>query len=336
MQPKEFSRPNVPIAYVLLTLEQAEARGVSRDQLLRGLSLQPGALTQPDARVPLVQYGQIVSRALRMTGDAGLGYDFGLRTSVTTHGIFGLGLMSQPTLRHAVDFALKYFVPLRSPGFTARFFVEGAQGVVDVREAVQYGPLRQYAFEMLLTSLARGFRGLLGPSELEIWFECAEPDHYVRYADRLPRVRFSMGANQLRFSADRLDDPLETANEPTARSIETQCEREMTLLGRGEDMLARVRLLLAGPGTYPDLESISMQLHMSSRTLKRRLREHGFSFQQLLDEARRRDAIRLLEETTLSVEEIASRVGYTAHGNFIRAFRRWTGQTPAAFRGKAN
>jgi AraC-like DNA-binding protein len=332
LKPKEFSKPNVPINYVLLTIEQAEARGVSRDELLKGVPIRPGALSDPDARVPLLHYGQIVARALRATGDAGLGYDFGLRTGVTTHGVFGLGLMSQPTLRHAVQFAQKYLVPLRSPGFTARFFIESGYGVIDVREAVQYGPLRQYAFDMLLVSLASGFRRLLNSADIEIWFECAQPDYYARYADRLPPVRFSMGANQLRFAAASLDQRMETANESTARQIEAQCEREMKLLGLGGDILGRVRLLLAEGGKYPGLEALSSQLFMSSRTLKRRLREHGFSFQQLLDEARRRDSIRLLEETNLSVEEIASRVGYTAHGNFIRAFRRWTGKTPAAYR----
>lgn len=71
---------------------------------------------------------------------------------------------------------------------------------------------------------------------------------------------------------------------------------------------------------------------MSSRTLKPRLHEHGFTFRQLLDEIRCRDGIRLLQGTALSIEDIAYHLGYTAPGNFSRAFRSWMGTTPAAFR----
>ncbi len=73
---------------------------------------------------------------------------------------------------------------------------------------------------------------------------------------------------------------------------------------------------------------------MSSRTLKRRLKMHGTSFQRMLDDTRKRDAIRLLEDRTLSVEEIAHRIGYSAPANLLRAFRKWTGTTPASFRAR--
>lgn len=108
---------------------------------------------------------------------------------------------------------------------------------------------------------------------------------------------------------------------------------EPTLPVETEPVLARVRAaLVGGDDGYPDLETVATRLSMSTRTLKRRLNERGFGFRQLLDEVRRKDATRLLEDTNLSVEEVAFRLGYTAHSNFIRAFRSWTGTTPSAFR----
>ena len=105
------------------------------------------------------------------------------------------------------------------------------------------------------------------------------------------------------------------------------------MLDEREPILSRVRAALSeAQDGYPDLETVATRLCMSSRTLKRRLHDHGFTFRKLLDEVRRRDSIRLLENTTLSVEEVAFRVGYTAQGNFIRAFRSWIGTTPATFR----
>ena len=71
---------------------------------------------------------------------------------------------------------------------------------------------------------------------------------------------------------------------------------------------------------------------MSSRTLTRRLQQTGLGFQQLLDEARKRDAIKLLQNTSLTVEQIALRLGYTDPANFSRAFKKWTGEPPSQYR----
>ena len=66
------------------------------------------------------------------------------------------------------------------------------------------------------------------------------------------------------------------------------------------------------------LEQVAERLFMSSRTLKRRLQQTGLGFQQLLDEARKRDAIKLLQNTSLTIEQIALRLGYTDPANFTR------------------
>jgi AraC-like DNA-binding protein len=332
MKTDEALRP-VPVAYVLLTLEQATERGLSRDRLLHGIGVPPENLARPDAHVTLFQYGHLISRVLRLTGDGGLGYDFGLRANLTAHGIAGFGMMNHRTLREAVAFGVKYLFRLRSPGFTANCFIENGEAVIDVRESVQYGPLRRYAFDMLLVSMTHITRQFLDPSEVCIWFDCPEPDYYARYRHRLPPVRFDAGANQMRVPAAHLDRAIETANPVTAKLVVAQCDREMALLGDTEPVLARVRALLANSlGAYPCLDEVAARLAMSSRTLKRRLHQSGFSYRALLEEVRRRDGTRMLQDTTLSVEQIAFRLGYTAPGNFIRAFRAWTGTTPSVFR----
>ena len=71
---------------------------------------------------------------------------------------------------------------------------------------------------------------------------------------------------------------------------------------------------------------------MSSRTLKRRLQQVGLGYQQLLDEARKRDAIKLIQNTHLTIEQIAQHLGYTDAANFTRAFKKWTGDTPSRYR----
>ena len=338
MKSEILHRPCVPLAYILQTLEQAAERGVRREQVIEGLGISPGALEQSDARFSLLHYTQIMYRSMKLSGDFSFGYEFGLRLKLTAHGFVGLGLMSLPTLRDAVEFGIKN-IQLLTPCYSLRLFVEGKQAVIDMREAIPFGPLRKYGFDMLLVAFARAGQQLMAALKpvVEISFDYPEPEYYARYRERLPPVRFSAGANQLRFPAEFLDLPLNTANRVTAKLMGDQCEREMSMLGHTKDFLARVRatLVIRKRGGYPALETVSSRLFMSSRTLKRRLREHGVSFQKLLDETRLGDSRRLLENPTLSIEDIAARVGYSEPANFTRAFRKWTGSAPSSYRAQA-
>ncbi len=83
------------------------------------------------------------------------------------------------------------------------------------------------------------------------------------------------------------------------------------------------------------LEQIARSLHMSERTLRRRLDEHGTSYKSLLDELRRELAFHYVSRTQQSFEETAARLGFADVSAFYRAFKRWTSATPAAYRAQA-
>ncbi|MGH7899038.1 MAG: AraC family transcriptional regulator [Candidatus Binatia bacterium] len=335
MEARDLFKPSVPMAYGLLTIQLAAERGVARERLLGRLDIPPDLFENPEARLSMDQYSRLIDRSLRLTTDSALGYEFGLRSNVTAHGLIGLGLVSQTTVRQAIEFGIR-FVRLRTPIYAVRFFVDDGWGVIDVQEAIPFGRLRRYAFDMLLVTWARMAQVLAGEAtdiELELWFDYPEPDYFPRYRDRLPRARFAMGANQLRFPVAYLDLPLGTANPVTARLVTDSCNRELEMLSYGEDLLTRVRsVLIADGGEYPDLEAVAARLFVSARTLKRRLLKSGFTFRRLLDEARRRDSVRLLTDPTLTVQTISDQIGYSDPANFTRAFRKWTGMSPGTYR----
>jgi len=77
---------------------------------------------------------------------------------------------------------------------------------------------------------------------------------------------------------------------------------------------------------------VAAQLHVSSRTLKRRLAEHRTTFSAIVDGERKRRALTLLRSTALTHDQVAAQLGYSDVANFSRAFRRWTGKTPGALR----
>ncbi|MOA52784.1 HTH-type transcriptional regulator VirS [compost metagenome] len=99
-------------------------------------------------------------------------------------------------------------------------------------------------------------------------------------------------------------------------------------------MLDRARHELARqlPEQGADLELLAQTLQLSPRTLQRRLREAGLSFSQLLDETREQLVLHYLRDPALELAEIAFLVGFSEAGSLARAFRRWTGQSPGAYR----
>lgn len=337
MRPDERDRPFVPVVYGVLIQDVAKRHGVNGNVLLAAARVPPALLEDPNGRLSRLQAGALLYQAVALSREPALGYEIGLHSSLTSHGLMGYGMISSSTLRQAIELSVK-FLQLRLPMFRMRLFTDGEHAVIDISEALPLGAaMRQCLFDLFLVGMARVAPALTGyrMPEVELWFDSSEPSYYARYKERLPPTRFGMGVNQLRFRATGLDLRPDTANPVTAKMIEEQCRRELEQLGFAGDLPEQVRAMLRETqGGYPNLERVASRLHMSSRTLKRRLRERRTSFQQILEETRRAEGIRLLRGTALSVEQIAARLGYSDPSNFCRAFRKWTSASPADFRVK--
>ncbi|PPE74283.1 hypothetical protein C3942_09650 [Solimonas fluminis] len=338
MRANDLIIPTVPVSYVLMLLDIAADYGVRRETLLDGLNIAPELLQKPEGRISLLnEYARLCIRALKHTGEPALGYEFGLRATLTTHGILGYGLMSQPSFRHVLDFAQRFGSVLRMPAWHLRFFVQGDYTIMEGQEAVSHGSLRRFSCEQLLISVSSIARQILPvpDPQIELLFDYPEPEYHARYRDRLPKVRFSAGCTQMRVPASYLDIPLRTADQVSALLAERECARELSLLGHNRDLVNQVRAVLVNDGGgYPTLEQVAERLHTSTRTLNRQLEKRGSGFRELLAEARQRDSLTLLEDPRLTLTDIAQQLGYSSLANFARAFRAWNGTSPGEFRAR--
>lgn len=330
-----LQRPSVPISYVLLTIALGEEQGADRAALLRGAGIAQQQLDDPQAHISLAAYRELCLGAMAASGDDGLGLAFGLRAPLTAHGIVGFGLMSQPTLRAAFDFAERFGTPLRLPAWDLHFRTEAGAGVIDAVESVRYEPLHVFACDQLLATLATLIRAILPQARCTVCFDYPEPAHFRRYADALPPARFDSGVTQLRIAEEALDWPIPSADRIAALQAEQACAQEIARLNPPTDLVGRVRRILTdAQGGYPDMRAVAAQLYISPRTLVRRLQTRGSSYRALLDEARRRDGLALLADPSLSIAAITERLGYASAASFSRAFRKWTGSTPGAWRSR--
>jgi AraC-like DNA-binding protein len=160
-----------------------------------------------------------------------------------------------------------------------------------------------------------------------------EPSYHSRFAHLVPPTRYGQPLNQIVMSAEALDVPILMADPIALLLAREQCDRALDELRASGRLIGRVRRpVWRDSGGVRNVREMAEALHMSPRTLKRKLAAQGSCASTLVCEERRDRALVLLRSSELSIDEIADRLGYWSVQNFARAFRLWTGRTPAAYR----
>jgi len=334
MSTLELHQPTIPINYARLLVDLCTRWHVAPEELMAGTALDRQPAPGSDVRLTPLEFNQIVDRALRLTGEPALGYHFGLHLKLSAHGFLGYAVMTSATLGEAIQLIEKYFTT-RSGALRFSSFVEGETAVIQINSTVDVAAPFAFPFESLLVGLCHAGAYITGESSLgaEVWINFPEPAYYARCAGLLPcPIRYGMPLHQLRFPAELLSRPLLMADATASEQAREQCERELVALS-SQPLVTRVRALLSEDlANMPDLDVVAGRCCMSSRTLKRKLAEHGKTYSELVAGIRRDEALLRLAEGRLSVEQIAGQLGYRDPANFTRAFKSWTGETPRQYR----
>ncbi|MGB0960232.1 MAG: AraC family transcriptional regulator ligand-binding domain-containing protein [Halocynthiibacter sp.] len=203
----------------------------------------------------------------------------------------------------------------------------------------QNGALPQRFGHMLVLKLAHGLVSWLAGQEvpvLAVDFAFDRPDFAEDYPVLFPApVRFSTQRSAISFDPARLGLPVRRDNDALMAFLQ-RAPRDWIFTGYHEHNLAlRIREdLYRFHWKKCRLEHVAQRLQMTPRTLMRRLDADGTSFQTIKDGLRRDLAIRDLQQGEKAIEQISQDVGFSSAANFHRAFRRWTGGTPSAYRRK--
>jgi AraC-like DNA-binding protein len=327
----------VPAVYAARWIALLEARGIDADSALRGTGISEDQLEDPDGRLGLGSVALLLFNGSRLANDPSLGLELGLDLQPTTHGPLGVALISCDTLGDALRLGERYMTQ-RSLSWGARLVIDGDHAVLHFVEKIHLGPVRIMALELVLGGIIRLGELTLGvsfpESDVEFSADYPEQPHHARFRDRLPRVLYDQPSLLARVPASWLDRPLSWREPVVKRAAVAALEEERRLIANDDrDVIERTRALLSEPKHgYPDLDEAARLLGMSSRTLRRHLAQQGVTFQTLRDESRRSRAMTLLGQTVMSVDDVATELGYADAAGFIRAFTRWTGTTPAAHR----
>jgi AraC-like DNA-binding protein len=325
------------VTYPRAFLDAAGERGADRAQVLQLANITSAQLDDPAGKLSLDNIWKLCIAALLLTGDDCLGFASGYRMPLTAHGNLGYALMCSSTPKDAITI-LERFWHLRGRGVA--LVVNQTEDTVMlelVPEVSVSARLTRIMLSSILTSMYRGLTFLVPtlPARTELWLEGPTPANAENWKARLPGLRFDMPRTGLALIGDLslLEQPLPNANPEALTQALAQCERESALLEPQDDTVRQLRIaLLPDWQGYPTPEHLASQLHLTPRTLRRRLHEQGQSYQQLLEEARRRDSCRLLADPALEVRRVGELLGYTDPANFTRAFKSWHGVTPSEWR----
>jgi AraC-like DNA-binding protein len=291
-----------------------------------------------DGIVPLRLDGQLCARAEELGAPAHLGYVAGCAVRAAEHGVLGYALMSCPTLGDALALWTR-FAPALAGGYEIRpaAVPEGLELLI--RDPYPWLPGRTLGLDRFVAftfRLAERLAGVPGGA-LKLHLPpralaraAAAREHVLA---TLPALSPDPALIRLIVPSACLAVPIATSQPAVLGLLVQQCELEHARARRSGDWASRVERLLERRLEVPlPIEAAAKALCVSTRTLKRRLQEEGWSYRAIVDEARKREALRAMANPALRIEDIACRVGYTDQANFARAFRRWTGKAPGVYR----
>jgi len=331
-----------PAAVTPMAFARAMVANYARQQrdpagALRLAQITPSALRQVDGRMTARQMEVLSAAAMQELDDEGLGA-FARRLPWGSYGMLARASLTAPSLEVALKRWCRHH-GLLADEVRLTLAVAGSTATVAIEERV---PLPQDVRELSLAFLLRNVHGLacwyidsrialLGAS-----FPFAAPPHADSYAHMFPGpIAFGAPQAQVRFDAQYLKLPLRRDEKALAQMLQRALSITVLQYRRDRLLVPQVRQALAAhPERSHSAEALATLLHVSPRTLHRQLKEEGASLQQLKDEVRLERAKDLLYRTARPVKQVAAAVGFRNEKSFSRAFRAWTGMSPAALRGE--
>lgn len=266
-----------------------------------------------------------------------LGLEAGGRYHVTTYGLWGYAVLSSPTLGMAVSMASRMLNQTFS--LTTNEVEQVGEQIMVTYHSDHLPPeVRQFTMDRDRAAVVTLQREILGrplPYKAVLMRRPEPSADVVETYTQLFGVRplFNQSQDRSLFAAALMHEPLPQADPHTAALCEQMCKRLVDMRTTRTGVAAQVRdRLMRTPGHIPDMEEISAEMNMTSRTLRRHLTTEGASFRALLEEVRSTLAEELMTSATLTHSEIAERLGYADVTTFIEAFRRWRGMPPSEFR----
>ncbi|MCB1130147.1 MAG: AraC family transcriptional regulator ligand-binding domain-containing protein [Verrucomicrobiae bacterium] len=310
--------------------------GISVPAVLRRAGLPAHFLQQEKIYATTAQFFALWEAIGGISTDPAVGLAIGTEARFERYDPMQLAAVCSRTFRDAVDRVARCKI-LTCPE-EIRVETKGAEDFIQFVFLNHRGGepdiLVDTCFSWILAIGERGTNGQIRPVRVEL-------TRGARHQDALEarfgcRIRFNAKRNALVIRSADMDRPMDTYNEELLTILGAQLDSELDARkcasSVGEQVKHTLRRTLAG--RRPSREDVARQLHLSVRTLQRRLSDAGTTFQQVLEDTRRELARQYLGERSLELSETAFLLGYEDSNSFFRAFQTWEGTSPGEWRSR--
>ncbi|WP_420590706.1 helix-turn-helix domain-containing protein [Bacterioplanoides sp.] len=281
---------------------------------------------------------QLLMAVGRMMADKSLPFSvqLGQVFKEDTLGVLGLALVNSATSRQALE-TFQQYAFIYSPGFDFHFEEQQEFAEITLTPLVQFDRnVERTMLELIFCAFAFYIRS----SGLSIEMRYSLPYRLGKHKTEFET--FTQGSLQemasrpaIRFPRSALEQPLKSPNTAMHALYMEQLKQQAESTRDHESFSLRTRRTIeqfARQGIFFSREQLAQEMAVSVRTLNRKLKEDGLSFQPLLDQARFNIARRLLIDTQKTTKQIAFECGIQNPAVFCRAFKKWSGKTPGEFR----
>lgn len=314
-----------------------ERHDVDPEPLFRQAGISAQAIRDPHARLDLLKSQALLRAAASRIADPAFGLNAGACWHPSNLGALGYAWLASSTLRSALARLARYWRIINTR--VVATLNDSATGA----ELVHRPPLADESIErvrgdvtlaVLLAMCRTNFGQELKPRRIA--FRHAAPADAGPYRSLFDcPIEFGSDANRFELDRADADAALPTSNRQLAAVHDRILAEALARLDE-RDVAARARAALLerlSSGALSE-RSLADDLHMSRRSLQRRLAQADASYQSLLDDTRRDLALRYIEDPAKSITDITFLLGYSQQSALTRAFRRWTGSSPSAYRAR--
>lgn len=313
-------------------------QGVVRRQLntadvLQQARIDPQLLASPQARVSTAAFSRLWVAISDLLDDE----FFGIDSHPMRRGSFRLmcqAAIDAESLEDALRRILN-FLRLVLDDIYGELMIDGSYAVIVIHDRGIERRLFSYGTWLILV---HGLLCWLANRRIPILKLCFRPprpaddsDYRMRFCEE---IQFGMSSSLVRFDRSYLNLKV-VQTSATMSTFMKESPASLLVKYRNEDSISiqiRMRLKDLNPDQWPELDKLAKVLGMSYSTLQRRLQAEGISYQRLKDNLRRDMAINLLCQFNMAVTEVATLIGFQESSAFHRAFKKWTGVSPGAYR----
>lgn len=328
--------PAISLVAAAGLLDAIKAAGGSPDYVLEAVGLDPGVLLQPEGAIAVSLFARILEETARITGDECFGLHFGESYNPKNIGPLAYVILNSPTVGVGIENTARYLQIHNEAAQASLVFERDRAYLRFSPDQFMIHVSRQHS-EYAMAVAVNTARLMVGSqwAPLEVHFMhplAAATSEHIRVF-RAPIV-FGCPANALVMESEFLGRQVPAADPQLYSILKGYLERTLSELPREEELPSSVRRVIAEAvrNGGPKLSQVAKEIAMSPRSLQRRLNDYGLDFKKLVDDTRRRLALKHLKDHRDSLTQIAFMLGYSDLSAFNRAFKRWTGTAPLEYR----